>query len=196
MPCDIPFQTVGLCSHRMTHLSKSCDISLMKNNNNNKTNQVWVRILQSQHPTLLSLISEEHKNAGCLMIIRPSNAPYSWTTFQSSLRSPLPSILLPICLISTHRSSSMMVIRWKMNQVHGAAVVTLTEMFIAQARSLSPESKTDWPDPGLNGKKESSSHIHGQSLCFYYCACPQYDLYRKMASERKTLKTKRTSWLS
>lgn len=51
------------------------------------------------------------------------------------------------------------------DKTRGDAVVTVTEMIWAQARYLSPESRTDESDPGSQTGKGKSTTMHLDSHC-------------------------------
>lgn len=94
----------------------------------------------------------KHQNTGDVMTVWPSTMPYSWPTFKFYLRNPLPLIKSGALFLMT-QCSAMSVRTWKMKPG-----VTLTERIWAQARSLSPESRTDRLDAGSQMEKRKVSH--------------------------------------
>lgn len=57
-------------------------------------------------------------------------------------------------------------------------VVTLTEMFLAQARFIDPESRTDQSDPGSDG--ERNVHHHTDS-CYAFTTVHVHSVYTERA---------------
>lgn len=132
MPCNIPVQMIGPCSHRMAHLSKSYG-SCCLFNKRKQTSKLWVMISCSYHSTTRLRSWEERQNAGCLMTVYHSKRPYPRLT--SSLVLEALHHKLGFLLTWWLRCSSMTVMRWNMKavtltKVMSKTVVTLTKCIL------------------------------------------------------------------
>lgn len=97
MPCWHTF--IRPCSHRMAHLFKSCHSERSKQANSYTHSTLWGWGLLWMNTKPLAV--------KCLCDPVPGT-----TTPKDSLRNPPPSILLPSCLSTTGKYSSMTVLRW------------------------------------------------------------------------------------